>query len=233
MLSAERVLLRQHVEAVWGVQLPPLVDDDCELLSTGFQPSWQLYAADVASERIFIWRPDVSLSERKVLHQRVDEALAFSLPVDPLAGISREVVLSFTASSALDLDAAYHLVRPLTLQDYPLLKLYQPDVPSSILASVKRPLVGAIDSGRLLCLAHSSRRTPEACELGIDTLPTARRKGYALAATVVWTHLILQEGPVPLYSAFAENTASLHLAAKAGYRAFARGATFEAGKRQL
>jgi RimJ/RimL family protein N-acetyltransferase len=67
----------------------------------------------------------------------------------------------------------------------------------------------------------------EACELGIDTLPEARRRGYALAATIVWTRAVMQEGLVPLYSALAENTASLRLAAVAGYRVFARIASFE------
>ena len=81
-------------------------------------------------------------------------------------------------------------------------------------------------AGQLLSLAHSSRRTQEACELGIDTLPEARRKGYALAATIVWVHTVLREGLVPIYSALAENTASLHLAAAAGYRPLAQVATF-------
>jgi predicted GNAT family acetyltransferase len=82
-------------------------------------------------------------------------------------------------------------------------------------------------AGRLLSLAHSSRRTAEACELGIDTLPEARRRGYALAATVVWSATIRAEGLTPIYSAFAENTASLRLAEAAGYRAFVRGLTLK------
>ena len=76
-------------------------------------------------------------------------------------------------------------------------------------------------------MAHSSRRTTEACELGIDTLPEARRRGYALAATVVWSAAIRAEGLTPIYSALAENTASLRLAAAAGYREFARGVTLK------
>jgi len=91
----------------------------------------------------------------------------------------------------------------------------------------KRPLIGVVRAGRLLSLVHSSRRTKEACELGIDTAAEARRKGYALAATIVWTRMVMQEGLVPLYSADAENTASLRLAAAAGYRVFAREAIVE------
>jgi RimJ/RimL family protein N-acetyltransferase len=91
----------------------------------------------------------------------------------------------------------------------------------------RRPLVGVIVEGRLLSLAHSSRRTNRACELGIDTLPEARRKGYALAATLLWAAAVTHEGFVAFYSASAENTASLALAAAAGYRAFARGVIVE------
>lgn len=227
MLATEPVLLRHHIEAVWNVQLPLLMHDECEILPANHQPSWRLYAADIAVARVHIWRPDVSMGEREALRLRVDEALASSLTLPALAGVSREVALSFTASPVLDLEAAHQLARPLSPQDYPLIELFEPGSSSYFLDLAKRPLIGVIDSGRLLCLAHSSRRTAAACELGIETLPVARRKGYALAATVVWTQLILQEGLVPLYSAFAENTASLHLAAKAGYRAFVHGATFE------
>jgi hypothetical protein len=76
----------------------------------------------------------------------------------------------------------------------------------------KQPVVGGVRDGRLLSLAHSSRRTAKTCELGIETLPVARRQGFALAATVLWTEMVRQEGLVPLYSALTENTASLNLA---------------------
>ncbi len=227
MLSTERILLRLHVEAVWGVQLPPLITDDCELLPTSYLPSWQLYAADVADTRVHIWRPDVSASKREVLRLAVDLS---SSPV-PTFLASREVAFSFTALPTLDLPSAQSVARPLSAQDQSLLELFQPG--SDLLDPARRPLIGVIEAGRLLCLAHSSRRTAAACELGIDTLPPARRKGYALAATVLWTHFILQEGLIPLYSAFAENTPSLNLAVKAGYRAFAYGATFDREKEML
>ncbi len=225
MLSTERVLLRLHVEAVWGVQLPPLANNDCELLATSYQPPWQLYAAHIANARIHIWRPDVSMREREALRLLVDDALAFSHVPSFLAGISREVAFSFTASPDLDLVSAQSIARPLGRQDLSLVELFQPS--SNLFDSAKGPFIGVIEADRLLCLAHSSRRTAAACELGIDTLPSARRKGYALAATVLWTHFIRQEGLVPLYSAFAENTASLNLAVRAGYRAFAHGATLD------
>jgi len=57
--------------------------------------------------------------------------------------------------------------------------------------------------------------------------PKLVEKVYALAATILWTRAVLQEGLVPIYSVLAENTASLRLADAAGYRAFAQIAIFE------
>jgi hypothetical protein len=58
---------------------------------------------------------------------------------------------------------------------------------------------------------------PGQLRLGIDILPEARRRGYALAASMLWTRAIIEEGLVPFYSALADNPASLALAHKAGY----------------
>jgi RimJ/RimL family protein N-acetyltransferase len=226
MVVTDRALLRLHVEAVWDVRLPALVNNDVELLRESSQPSWKLCAADIANGRVHIWRPDVSATEREVLRLRVHDALAFPLVVAPIPGVSREVALSLVAAPRLDVNTAHSIARPLTSQDQPLVEAFQPDALDYYLHPERWPLIGVVISGRLLSLAHSSRRTREACELGIDTVPEARRKGYALAATIVWTHAVLQEGLVPIYSALAENTASLRLATAAGYRAFARVATF-------
>ena len=227
MLSIDRTLLRLHVEAVWGVRLPSLLVNDVELLREGSQPSWKLCAAEIADGRVHIWRPDVNTMEREGLRLRVNEALTFPPLVTLLPGISREVALSLVASPRLGVDTARGIARPLTSHDRTLVEVFQPGSLDDSFHPEKRPLIGVVIAGRLLCLAHSSRRTKEACELGIDTVPEARRKGYALAATILWTHTVMQEGLVPIYSAHAENTASLRLAAAAGYRAFARVATFE------
>ncbi|MFL5628549.1 MAG: GNAT family N-acetyltransferase [Ktedonobacteraceae bacterium] len=226
MVSTDRALLRLHVEAVWGVQLPPLAQNEHVLAPASFRPAWKLYAADLAHDRVHIWRPDVDATERKALRLQVNEALAFPPVVAPIAGISREVALSLATSPRINVDAVRNIARPLTAQDRPLVEIFQPASADDYFHPAKRPLIGVVIAGRLLSVAHSSRRTGEACELGIDTLPEARRKGYALAATILWAHAVMQEGLVPLYSALADNTASLHLAAAAGYRVFARGATF-------
>jgi RimJ/RimL family protein N-acetyltransferase len=227
MDSIDRTLLCLHVEAVWGVRLPSLMLNDVELLRDGSQPSWKLCAADQASGRVYMWRPDVTTTEREALLLRVSQALAFPPIRAPLPGVHREVALSLVASPRLDEATARHIARPLTEQDRALVEAFEPDAHHYYFRPERQPLIGVVISGQLLSLAHSSRRTLEACELGIDTRTFARRKGYALAATQVWTQAILQEGLVPIYSADASNIASLHLADAAGYRAFARLATFE------
>ncbi len=227
MVSTDRTLLRLHVEAVWGVRLPPVVENDGELLPESARPSWKLWAGDIAGGRIYIWRPDVKAMEREALRPRANEALALPPTASPILGISCEVAHSLTASPRLDIETARSIAGSLTSRDRSLIKVFQPGSSNYYLHPERRPLIGVVIAERLLSIAHSSRRTKEACELGIETTPEARRKGYALAATIVWTRLIMQEGLVPLYSARAENTASLHLAAAAGYRVFARAAVVE------
>jgi len=227
MVLTDRALLRLHVEAVWGVQLPPLAQNDLVLARTSFQPAWKLYAAELADGRVHIWRPDIDIKERNALCLQANEALAFPPVVAPRADISREVALSLAASPRINVDTVRNIARPLTVQDRPLVEVFQPASVDDYFHPEIRPLIGVVIAGLLLSVAHSSRRTEEACELGIDTLPEARRRGYALAATILWTRTVMQEGLVPLYSAFADNTASLRLAAAAGYRVFARGTTFE------
>jgi hypothetical protein len=227
MISTNRVLLRLHVEAVWGVKLPPIIQNNVELLRESSQPHWKLYSAEIGGDRVNIWRPDVSAQERDGLHVRANEALALPPTESTAPGISREIALHQTAAPTISLADSQAMARPLTAQDEALVEIFQSGSVEYYSHPDRRPLVGVVVAGRLLSLAHSSRRTSEACELGIDTRPEARRKGYALEATILWSALVAQEGQVPLYSAFADNTASLHLAHAAGYRTFAHAVTIE------
>jgi hypothetical protein len=212
-------LLRLHVEAVWYVRLT----HNLELTGDGVQPPWKLLVAEVGGERISIWRPDIAPSEREKLHLRIDAALSPQHPPQP--GVKREVALVQTAIPHITLGTAQQIARPLPSSEHALLRAFYPDAPADDFQPEQEPFVGVLHAGRLLCLAHSSRRTAEACELGIETHIEARRRGFALAATLVWADLVRREGLIPLYSALATNTASLHLAEAAGYRPFAHAAT--------
>ncbi len=210
---AHRELLRLHVESVWGVQLPLSIDNDITIVPEGAMPSWSLYVAQLANERIYIWRPDVSSENRLALLERVHEAFSL-LSTDSLApNIRREVALHIAAQPTIDKVVANQIAQPITVSTH--LEGYH-------FTPQQEPVIGVMREGRLLCVAHSAHRTAQACELGIDTQVEARRKGYALAATVLWTEAVAKVGLVPLYSALLENEASLRLAAAAGYREFAR-----------
>lgn len=226
MALTDREMLRLHVEAVWGVKLPPIERGEVELLPESARPDWRLYVANLAGERVLIWRAGLASEEREQLRARIEEAR--SLPEEALqaAGVGREVAFRLSAEPAIDQAEVQRLTRTLTQEDYELIEIFWPGEARSVLQN-EQPLLGVIVEGRLLSLAHSSRRTVEACELGIDTLREARRKGYALASTVAWSAAILAEGLTPIYSAHSWNTASLRLAVSAGYREFARGVTLK------
>jgi RimJ/RimL family protein N-acetyltransferase len=223
-----RTLLRLHVEAVWGLQLPATLEHDSLLLPESAQPDWRLYVADLLSgERLYIWRSAFDAPLRAALRRRGDEALALPHDVADEPDISREIALRQVAAPVIEPAAAHRVARQLRFTDQELLERFNPGAAAQYADAALRPLIGVVRDGHLLSLAHSSRRTAQACELGIDTLPSARRQGYALAATVVWAELVAQAGLVPIYSAFVTNRASLRLAAAAGYRAFVRGASVQ------
>ncbi len=230
-------LLRLHVEAVWNVQFNAKIDEESytevELLAADDMPPWQLCLAkllDDASTHIAIWRPEVQKEQRSMLLAQATEALDLS-PAEfrkqraHFPAIHREVAFHQTAEPTITLATASGIARLLTHQDAQLLEDFETASSTHYLNPSRQPLVGVIAENKLLCLAHSSRRTTEACELGIDTLPSARRKGYALAATILWAELVKQAALLPIYSAFIENEPSLALAHSAGYRPFAHIAT--------
>jgi RimJ/RimL family protein N-acetyltransferase len=224
MPLTDRELLRLHIEAVWWIHLPPLSQNDIEILPTDTLPSWGLYVAEIASGRIHIWRPGLTNALRVALLERLEEVLTQPVLDAATRDISQEVVLQQIAEPTIDLATARTIAQPITSEQRELLDTWEPGAAEYLLRIEHRPVFAVIIDGRVLCVAHSSRRTDAACELGIETHPDARRKGYALAATILWTAAVAQEGLIPIYSALAENTASLKLAHAAGYRVFARGA---------
>jgi hypothetical protein len=154
-----------------------------------------------------------------------EEALARPPEAPTVPGATCEVALHHVEPSKLDHTTARRIARPIDRHEGLLVDTFEWGASAYYLATPDRtPIFGVVADGRLLSVAHSSRRTPSACEMGITTRPDARRRGYALAATVLWTHAVAAEGRMPLYSALAANAASLALAAAAGYRPFARAA---------
>ncbi len=216
-------LVRHHVEAVWYLSLPDLHTGDVTL-PDAVQPPWSLYLARLTNgQRVRLWRVDVADIARERLIAQAEAALARS-PEEAAADerVSREVALVRREPPRLDISAARMIARRLTAEDATLLGALTQHV-DYYLSEECAPVFGVGEDGRLVCIAHSSRRREHACELGVDTLPDARRRGYALAATVLWAEAVAAEGREPFYSALVTNAASLALAHAAGYRPFAHG----------
>ena len=89
LIMTDRELLRLHIEAVWGISIPPLDGASVELTATTPLPPWSLYLADLADRaKVTIWRPGVTPDERVDLLQRARSAGTI---LDVAVGMRREV----------------------------------------------------------------------------------------------------------------------------------------------
>lgn len=214
IVISDRAFLRLHIEAVWEITIPPLEGMTVELAETAPLPPWTLYQANLADGLVTILRPDVPLKQRADLLARSRVA---GVVFDAALSMRREVVLRAREVAPTPPAHPQHNVRLLVADDAALLEAFEAGSSGYFLDPQHAPCFGVIVARRLVSVAHSSRRTRSACELGINTLPEARRQGYATTAVRAWTAAILHEELTPIYSAFAHNTASLRLAATAGY----------------
>lgn len=210
----DRELLRFHIEAVWNLTLPPLDEAAYELILTQSRPPWSLYLGSFAQEQVAIWHAAVAPEQQLPLLEQARRADAVW---DQALKMRREIVFHAPRISPTQQAQSQQFARILTAEDVDLLNAMRPEEAPITLKPQKTPYIGVVIDGQLVSIAHSSRKTSSACELGIDTIGAARRRGYAAAATVLWTALVQQQGLVPIYSAYAENTASLHLAQTTGY----------------
>jgi RimJ/RimL family protein N-acetyltransferase len=210
----DRALLRLHVEAVWQISLPPLDRASVVFSKSPKLPPWALYLAHLKGDQVIIWRPDVGQVERSDLIARAASA---DDVFDPVIGMRREVVLRHVGAQKSPLPTPMPEARLLTAADVASIEAFEAGTAEYFLDQSHASCFGIFAGGQLASVAHSSRRTASACELGINTLPDARRQGYAAVATRAWTEAIEREGLIPIYSAFAHNVASLRLAAACGY----------------
>jgi RimJ/RimL family protein N-acetyltransferase len=210
----ERELLRLHIEAVWNLTLPAFDEAMSELVLTQSLPPWSLYLGSFAQEQVAVWRPGIG-QEQRLLY--LENARKAGVVWNQTLGMRREVVFSAPLIRQEQETQARQQARVLSAEDVGLLDAFEPEYAPHALDPHKAPYIGVVVDGRLVSIAHSSRQTRSACELGIATLPEARRQGYAAAATILWTAIVQRQELVPVYSAFAWNTASLHLAQSTGY----------------
>jgi RimJ/RimL family protein N-acetyltransferase len=176
-------------------------------------PPWSLYLATLQeATQVAIWRADTPVEQHPTL---LAQACAAGVIWDEAHAMRREVVFAPPATASHG-DVDPH-VRVLTEADSALLEAFEAGSAAYFLSASAAPCVGVVVEGRLVSVAHSSRQTRAACELGINTLADARRQGYAASATALWTALVQARGLTPIYSAFAWNEASLGLALSVGY----------------
>src|SRR5258708_3879632 len=143
MIVTDCTLLRYHIEAVWGIQLPPLEQkNDVTVLLRDALPAWRLCAAEIAGGRICIWRSDVEEAERGELLAHLDEALLLPSTSTPPPGVSREVAFRLAAEPVINLAAASRVARLLTHDDYALIEMFELGSAAGFLQPECRPLVG-------------------------------------------------------------------------------------------
>jgi RimJ/RimL family protein N-acetyltransferase len=210
----DRELLRLHIEAGWGLTLPALDGAAHELDPARRLPPWLMYLGAFAHEAVTIWRPDAAPEQRPRLRAQARSA---GVRWDASLRMRREVVFHSPRISPKQEEQARLRARILSTEDADLIEVFEAGSASYFLDPRCAPAVGVVVDDRLVSIAHSSRQTPAACELGINTLPEARRQGHARAATILWTALVQRQGLVPIYSTFAWNSASLQLARSVGY----------------
>lgn len=78
--------------------------------------------------------------------------------------------------------------------------------------------IGAYDNGRLIALAGCSADCDMMWQIGVDVLPSYRKKGIAAALTSHLALLILEQGKVPFYCAAWSNIRSVRNAIKCGFK---------------
>jgi hypothetical protein len=173
-----------------------------------------VYLGTFGEEQVTLWNPNVAPEERVQLLQRAGQA---GVAWDSTLRMRREVAFHAPVVAPEQQAQSRRSARVLGSADSALIDAFEPESAQYFLQPSCAPCVGVVIADRLVSIAHTSARTPRACELGINTLEAERRHGYARAATTLWTALVGQQGLVPIYSAFAWNSASLRLAEAVGY----------------
>ncbi|MBO6020125.1 MAG: GNAT family N-acetyltransferase [Clostridia bacterium] len=90
---------------------------------------------------------------------------------------------------------------------------------------------GQIEGGRVVSVAvtHASpdeREPGGTLEIGVETIPEARRRGYAASSLAGLTGAILSAGLIPEYRCTCSNVASAKVARVAGYRQIGEACSF-------
>jgi len=146
---------------------------------------------------------------------------------DPWSGPVYRFPNAFAAPSASQnatdhTDTGYPRVVPIVATDGSLVRDAMPDwVPD---VAHRQPFFAVLEpnanGARIVSVCASVRIHDAMHEAGIETLPSAQRRGYALATTAAWAVAVRQQGAEPIYSTSWHNAASLRVAARLGLEQF-------------
>jgi RimJ/RimL family protein N-acetyltransferase len=100
-----------------------------------------------------------------------------------------------------------------TAEDTQLLRTF-PDWRDEV--RLREPFMVAVEAGRAVALCCSVRITAAAHAAGVETLPDARRRGYAAQVVTAWAKEVASLGALPLYSTSSDNVASQGVARRLG-----------------
>jgi hypothetical protein len=118
-------------------------------------------------------------------------------------------------------------VRQLTLGDIEMLESAHEELRESCFESTESLLMdgfaaGAIVSGNVVAVAHTSGRSKNYADIGVYALEEWRNRGFVTAAASIVARRVQEAGQIPVWSTGEDNFASLRVAKKLGFKEVSR-----------
>ena len=215
-----RELMRLHVEALFTHDAARRM---LHVNEPGGKNAPRFFIGQTADGAVIRFRHDVDGETKRALEAaaNVDALRALDSPpsstryeellarVAPVSSVWSGPAFSFPdrltqpADTVLVTDANSHLLAP-------LLESWIPD------ARTGQPLFAVVVDGRAVSVCCTVRRTADAHEAGVETVPAFRGHGYAARPVACWAQAVRDIGQVPLYSTSWQNDASRSVARNLG-----------------
>jgi hypothetical protein len=218
-------LMRLHVEALF-VHDP--VGDLVRLNEPSRAPAPRFFLGITADGAVLRFRDDVDQQTRRELaavSERNAQIRSFESPIGPApyeAILARRAPVTNISSGPAfcippELSAASAAIE-ITEANATLL---QPCLPDWIVdVQLSRPMFAVAIDGQAVAVCCSVRRTSDAHEAGVETVPAYRGRGYAGQSVIAWARAVRDMNRVPLYSTSWENERSRAVARKLGLMLF-------------
>jgi GNAT superfamily N-acetyltransferase len=209
-----RELMRLHVEALF-------THDAKGRLLRGNEPSRaeapRFFLGRTADGPLIRFRHDVDEDMRRELEAAANADAMNAAPLDspanassyeeilarsaPVRNTSLGPAFSFPVESSASTDAVLVTDDNVEVLDA-FLKDWIPDT------RIGQPLFALVVDERAVAVCCTVRRTSEAHEAGVETVPAFRGRGYAAQVVTAWALAVRETGRVPLYSTSWQNQAS-------------------------